>query len=358
MNIKSAQLRTLKSRLNLRHMHRSFSTMILFLYLGSTLAQITGPEDLGFKACHIADPDLGDINFYISGNGEKSNNPLLLYLDGSGSDPLFQKIPGGGIGSTVVIDFDGLSKDFQVILISKPGVPFLAEVKTEPSGRPYFPPPDSYVEQLSLDWRVRSADLIINQLMGESTNIKKEVVILGFSEGAQVGPFLANTNKDVSHLILFGGNGLNQFIDPIISARIDARLGRISENESQYIVDSLFKNYEGIYADPTNTEKNWWGHTYLRWASFTAEDPVRALSELDIPIYFANGSLDENSVLSADYIKLEFLRNRKKNLTYRTYPGMDHHFNLLTIENQEVVDATPKLEMVLDDAFKWLAQNR
>lgn len=75
---------------------------------------------------------------------------------------------------------------------------------------------------------------------------------------------------------------------------------------------------------------------------------------LNILIYIANGSLDENSVSSADYIQLGFIKNGKENLTYKTYPNHDDQFNEIITKDGQFVDAIPKLDMVMTSAFEWL----
>ena len=68
----------------------------------------------------------------------------------------------------------------------------------------------------------------------------------------------------------------------------------------------------------------------------------------------ANGSLDENSVLSADYIQLEFIKNKKDNLTYKTYPNCDHQFNEIITKDGHLIDVKSKLGIVMSEAFEWL----
>ena len=320
-------------------------------------AQDINPEFFGLESGVIVDKELGTINYYLTADESKTSKPLLVYLDGSGHYPLFQKMDGG-LGSSVLLDLESLKKEYRILLISKPGIPFVDEMNLSPNGYPEYEEPKTYTERLSLYWRVDAADLIINKLTNEKTVDASQVVVLGFSEGAQVGPYLAQKNKHISHLLLFAGNGLNQFFDFLITARQKALRGEITEVEAQTEIDSLYQVYGKIYAAPENTTDYWYGHTYQRWASFTQTDPVDVLVELDIPIYIANGSLDENSVLSADYIYLEFLRKRKTNLTYKTYPGYDHQFNELIFKDGQVIDAKPQLDKALEAAYEWLKNKK
>ena len=334
-------------------MNKILFTLNLILVVANCLAQTITPKALGFEEHKLIDEKIGEVNYYLSTDTTSTKKPLLVYLDGSGAYPLFQKI-NAGIGSTVVIDFQNLRNKYKILLISKPGVPFVDSVQSDENGFPIYKEPIEYRKNLSLDWRVNSANLIINKLVDENSIDTSKIAILGFSEGAQVGPRLAKENKHITHLLLFGGNGLNQLFDPIINARMKATRGQISETDSQKEIDSLFTEYKNIYRDKTNTDKEWWGHSYKRWASFTETDPYKYLLELEIPIYIANGSLDENSVLSADYIQLEFIKNGKENLTYLTYPTCDHQFNEIIIENGQFIESKPKLDIVMTSAFNWL----
>ncbi len=334
-------------------MNKTLITLTLILIGANSFAQTISPKALGFEEHRFTDEKISEVNYYLSIDSTNSKKPLLVYLDGSGAYPLFQKIDAG-IGSTVVIDFQKLNKEYKILLISKPGVPFVDSVQNDENGFPVYEEPIEYRKNLSLDWRVNSANLIINKLVDEKSIDTSKIAIFGFSEGAQVGPKLAKENKHITHLLLFGGNGLNQLFDPIINARMKATRGQISETDSQMEIDSLFAEYKNIYRDKKNTDKEWWGHSYKRWASFTETDPYKYLLELEIPIYIANGSLDENSVLSADYIQLEFIKNRKDNLTYKTYPNCDHQFNEIIMENGQFIEAKPKLDIVMKSAYDWL----
>lgn len=329
----------------------------VLLIINSTIyAQKISPQTLGFEAYKLQLEEIGEVNYYLSLDSNNTKKPLLVYLDGSGAYPLFQQMENG-IGSTVVIDFQNLKKDYQILLISKPGVPFIDQVKIDENGIPIYNEPKEYNEKLSQQWRVETANAIINHIIKNKAIDESKVIVLGFSEGAQVAPELAYKNKKITHLLLFGGNGLNQLFDPITTLRMKAYSNQITQEQAQDEIDSLFNEYEKIYKDPTAINKYWWGHTYKRWASFTQKDPYKYLLEIDIPIYIANGSLDENSVLSADYIKLEFIKNNKSNLTYKTYPNYDHQFNELITKNGKVIKATPKLNEVMSSAFLWLKKH-
>src|SRR6056297_815753 len=216
--------------------------LVALCSLSSIYSQKISPEMLGFTQCKFKNEDLGEVNYYLSKSDSSKSQPLLVYLDGSGPYPLFQKLERG-IGSTVVIDFQKLIKEYRLLLISKPGVPFIDEVSKNENSFPVYDPPQEYVNKLSLDWRVNSAHNIINHILENKMVKTNTVIAMGFSEGAQVVPKLAAINSNIDIIMLFSGNGLTQFYDPLLSARLNAAKGKLTQSEAQNQVDSLFVKY-------------------------------------------------------------------------------------------------------------------
>lgn len=333
-----------------------FFILSLLLCLNSHIqAQNIDAAKLGFESYSIQDSRYGTINYYVTESEQESQKPLLLYLDGSGPIPLFQQMERG-LGSSVVIDWQNLQEEYQIVLISKPGIPLVDEVEMDPKAGPQYDAPAEYRQRLSLDWRVGTADSVIKRLLAKGSD--REVVAFGFSEGAQVAANLASTNTEIDYLLLFSGNGLNQLYDFIINARLKAERGQISHRQAQAEVDSLYNVFDDIYANPESTSLFWNGHTYKRWASFASNPPFEALRQVSIPIYIANGSRDRNPVLSADYTRLEFLRYGKTNITYRGYPDYNHQFAKLIFEDGQFKQAVPNIREVVTDAFDWLEKKR
>jgi len=241
----------------------------------------------------------------------------------------------GTVPPDVIMRF---SDQFHVAYMGKAGTPFCDTVKVE-EVKPReilenYQPSEVYIQKCGLEWQVQASLLVIDSLCNMLPISGNKVIALGVSEGGRVVPRLAVENKKITHLVCMLSGGLNQFYSSIINKRIDAATGKLSHQEAQVIVDSLFGVYEKIYRDPHSTEKSWYGHPYQRWASFCTDIPLENLVQLEIPIYMLSGSADRNApVLQADYIKLEFLRLGKTNLTYRVLPGCEHSLYEVVVED-------------------------
>jgi len=334
----------------------------LLLTAGATLAQPVHPADYGLQAFSIKDRQLGTINFYVTASGIDSTKPLLLVLDGSGHFPLATLVRFKA-KMMVMNSFDQellrLKERFHLVFISKPGVAFCDTVDMEGDNidmeqlAERLKPSAEYTKRASLNWRSGAGSVVIDYLCRKLPVNRQKVIVYGYSEGGQVVPHLAASNKKVTHCASIVGSGLNQLYDWLTAQRILAAKGAITHAEAQRRIDSLMHVFADIYSHPDAIDKEWEGHSYLRWASYGAHPALLSLTKLKIPVFMAVGSNDSNSpIYGLDYVPLEFLRLGKKNLTYKVYPT-DHFFNeKRTVNGQEEV-ISHKQEMV-NDLLAWI----
>lgn len=332
-------------------------TFLVFLIVNpGSFGQGKTPEEYGLNHYSIQNSKLGTINFYVTQKSIDKEKPLLIFLDGSGNLPLYsvlQKSDGTSqIMSSVPSNFYRLADKFHFVVISKPGVPFIDSLKADSSEKfaEKYTPSKEYIERLSLEWRVNSASLVIDYLNKKLPIKDNEIFAVGYSEGGQVVPKLALTNKKVTRIVNIVGGGLNQFFDFITASRLKAQKGAITQEQAQKEIDSLTSVFKDIYAHPTATDKFWYGHTYKRWASFCLDIPLNNMLQLNIPILIIAGAYDKNSPITGiDYVQLEFTRQQKQNLTYKVYPNCDHWFN-----DQELKDN--RFSDMINYVANWLTE--
>jgi hypothetical protein len=336
----------------------TFSFLLALISLSVFSQNKYTPERLGWTPFQIKDKKLGTINYFVSSNEIKSKKPVLLYLDGSGNLPLYQ-IMQRGVGGTIALNVKELSKTYHIVVLSKPGIPFIDSVKMEdyngvkiPS---YKPKTDEYDKRLSLEWRAEAASAVINKIEKDLPINNSKIAVIGISEGFSVGAKLAAINKKVTHAALVVGHGLNQFFDFIIQARNEALTGKITLEQAQKRIDSLYTDFRAIYADKSSITKQWQGHTYLRWSSFCGSFPMDDVLKANIPTHVVACANDTNTaVLSTDYLYLESIRLGRTNIDYKVYP-YDHFFNEpVKNEKGEVTGMTNHTLDVIGSAITWI----
>ena len=337
--------------------HRTLAIAALCLFSAVSLAQPPSltPEKLGYTSHSFATDQLGNVHYYLRDPDHDPSKPLLIYLDGSGPYPLFQRMKQG-YGSTMLIQDKALLSKFNLVVISKPGVPFVDDMEMDPAtGMPNYPPPEEYTRRLSLDWRVDSAKRVVDELLGKHGLTPKKLAVIGVSEGFHVAAKLASIEPRITHVGLFVGNGLNQLFDFMIAERMRAERRERSAIDAQNEIEQLLATAKEIYADPNSTDKHWMGHTYKRWASFGSSAPLEHLLKIKSPIFVACCSLDKNtSIVSADYIPLEFAKRGRTNLTYKVYP-YEHSFIETTVgQDGKPNGMKPHFEEVLFEFVDWI----
>ena len=311
---------------------KSLLIVLICCLMQSIAAQGVYPEDWGLKAYQINDPELGEINYYISQKGIGQDKPVVFMVSGVRGLPVMLVISQGDqstqLGTIPPDQIFSFADDYHVVFISKAGTPFsdtsfVDEINPMKNLEEYQPS-EEYIQKCGMDWEIAASIKVITQLNKQLTNSQKKVIALGISEGGQLIPRLAHECSQITHLVGLSTSGLNQFYSSIINRRMDAEAGRITQEEAQEAVDELFETYKKIYADPESTDQWYYGHPYKRWGSFCSDIPLKHLVELDIPILYVKGTSDRNSsVLHSDYIMLEFIRLGKTNLTYLSLPGVD-----------------------------------
>lgn len=327
---------------------------ISFALIGIFCTLLVNGQGVKFEHFKLQDRKLGIFEIHVTANPKNEKKPLLIYIDGSGNYPLFYQTKSGSTSTTIALDIKKYANAYTIVFISKPGIPFKDKISYTESGRSFYPENDTYREMYSLDWRAGAASAAIDFLWKKTPVERKRIVVMGYSEGAQVAPKVAVMNKKVTHVVCFVGNSQNQLYDFLIEARLKVERNELKADEGQYIVDSLYRAYEKIYASPNSTNKKWYDETYLKWSSFTKVSPLENMLKLSIPILYVAGGRDNNqNIINMDYAKLEFLRQGKKNLDYKVYPNCNHYFQeKRMVDGKEVkVDRSDEVNQF---AFDWL----
>jgi len=344
---------------------KTIHMIILCSLMQGITAQGVLPEEWGLNAYQIHDPELGEINYYITQKGIDQDKPVLFMVSGVRGLPVMLVVSCGDqsmqLGSIPPDQIFSFADDYHVVFISKAGTPFcdtfiVDEIKPMKNLEEYQPS-EEYIQKCGMDWELAASIKVIAKLRKQVPNSQNKVIAVGISEGGQLIPKLALECSHITHLVGLSTSGMNQFYSSIINRRMDAHSGRITHQEAQESIDALFEEYKKVYADPESTEKWYYGHPYKRWGSFCNDIPLDHLVELDIPILYVKGTADRNSpVLHSDYIMLEFIRLGKTNLTYKTMAGVDHWLNETVLKDGKK-DRISRRKEVFDSIMDWIAEN-
>ncbi|NAS31560.1 prolyl oligopeptidase family serine peptidase [Flavobacteriaceae bacterium R38] len=313
--------------------------ILLLLCNLSSMGQVK-PEEKGFEAYQI-ELSNDTIDFFINKPKSTPYADLFIHIEGSYPAPIW--IETDPCCATYdIFDRNLIPSNYAYVIIAKHTYNFSGKNK-EVS--------ENFWKKQTLDFRVNRVNEVINYVKKNIFKPRK-IVAVGTSQGCDVVAKLGTINKDITHIGFWGSGGINQLTDFLIKVRKEVYQGKISEDQSVVIIDSLLNQFESFYNDPT-PNKFWDSNSYLSYASFS-EPPLESLLKIDIPIFVAIGTADQNVPVESAYaIPVEFMRNHKTNLTFRHYPNLDHSF-IEKKSNGEEIDHTDKISV---EFFNWVDEN-
>jgi pimeloyl-ACP methyl ester carboxylesterase len=327
------------------NMKTLISIALTFFYTIS-VGQEKLPEDFGFR--HLQTVYKGDtIDILIkSKKGEELKpKPLFLFIQGSLPQPLIKYDERGTMG-VFTFNPDSLTSSFHLAIISKPSIPVVAHIAS--LGRDYTYTdntgafPKGYIDRNHLDYFVGRNVQVIKFLQKQSWISNKMLVVAGHSEGSTIAAKLAFIFPKVTHLIYSGGNPLGRILSII-------QQSRAVETDSTMVVEKQFNYWQQVVSDPSNIISK--GDTYKATYDFSIP-PIQYLQKLRIPVLVSYGTKDWSSPYS-DYLRVETIREKKNNFTFKAYIGTEHNYFPIK-GNGEIDYDTFNWDKVAADWRRWL----
>lgn len=325
--------------------------LTIIFYTSCLFAQNKRPEGYGFRHLQkIYKGDTVDILIKSKKGEELKKKPLFLFCQGSLPIPLIIRYDNKdkqGIFKVFVFDTDSLSNYYHLAIISKPYVRIIADQKSLNIDFTYNDSegkfPEKYVKRNLLDYYVDRNISVIKFLQNQSWISKSKLVVAGHSEGSTIAAKLALRFPKVTQLIYSGGNPLGRILSIIERQRAD-------ETDTTRYAEEGIKNWENIVADHTNMDASK-GDTYKATYEFSIP-PIQYLQKLKIPVLICYGTKDYSSPFN-DYLRIEMIRQKRKNFTFKAYIGTDHNYFPLKANGETNYDIF-NWDKVAFDWNEWL----
>jgi dienelactone hydrolase len=316
----------------------------MFVILPFTLY---GQESYGFRHLQtIYKGDTVDILVRSLKGEEEKKKPLFLFCQGSLPIPLmitYDENGRQGIYSVFPFNPDSLSKKYHLAIISKPYVPLVVNRKSLNSNLTYNDSTGRYVARNLLDYYVERDKAVIRFLYKQRWISSKGLVVAGHSEGSAIAAKLALTCNKVTKLIYSGGSAMGRIMTIIGRSRA-------IETDSTREAEADISNWEKIVADPENMNGDN-GDTHKVTYQFSIP-PFQYLEKLKIPVFVTYGSKDANAPFN-DYLRVEMIRQKRRNFAFKAYIGTEHNFFPLNKDGTINYDIF-NWDKVAEDWRRWL----
>jgi dienelactone hydrolase len=309
------------------------------------------PGDFGFRHFQITyKNDPVDILIKSAAGEEKKQKPLLFFCQGSLPIPLILYDEKGGFG-TFPFNPDSLSHDYHIAIVGKPFIPVTADIKTLQSDFTYKEStgnfPTKYIQRNLLTYYTGRNLEVIKFLQKKPWIAKDKLVAAGHSEGSTIAANLASQSKKITHLIYSGGSPLGRILTIITRSR------QRETDSAQYAEDN-FKYWEEVVQNPDNSDASKGDNNRNMYES--SIPPFSYLEKLRIPVLISYGTKDEGASPFNDYLRVEMIRRKKTNFTFKAYSGTEHNYFGLKSDGQTDYDKF-NWDNVATDWLKWLRKN-
>ncbi|WP_070964103.1 alpha/beta hydrolase family protein [Vibrio sonorensis] len=201
--------------------------------------------------------------------------------------------------------------------------------------------PQAYLVHDSLDQRVMDYKQVISLLKSERDYSR--IVVVGGSEGALVSNLLAAEQDVVDQSVALNGGG-RWFTDDMLHS-IKSEVP--SEDLYQQIEAEVFEFVTYLKnSEPSDFVES--GHGYHWWKSMVELDQQAVIGKITSPILIVQAEKDSNVSFEQTEIMVNKLAEKQSNITFKTYPNLDHSFIAPNGDNLS--------KQVAEDVARWLEQ--
>lgn len=283
------------------------------------------------------------ITFYLSITSKKENLPLVVYIQGSGWNSLFNERNGKVVPTSGHSIWADVGKEkYRILIVEKPGVNYL---QTEES--------KEFQEKFSLETRSNTIVEAINYVVQNEKIDSNKILIAGHSEGGIVASRVANIMKDkISNVVIMAGEGVSQLYS-LYKLADDGTFFNTKEHNmptSEQRIQYLTNRWKDILAEPNSTEKKFFGFTYLRWSSMLGTSVIDELENYNGKILFVQGDADKAVYPETATVAYVTLLTKGRNVELQLVENADHSFRIL---DKPEIDGW---KMVIENIFNWFNQ--
>jgi len=208
----------------------------------------------------------------------------------------------------------------------------------------------SFDQKFSLESWSSTIVKAINYVAKNEKIDKNKILLAGHSEGGVVVSRVANIMKDkISNVVIIAGEGPSQLYSLYKFAN-DGTFFNTNEHQmptSEDRIKYVTEKWSDIMADPTNTEKKFWGFTYLRWSSLLKTSVIDELINYNGNILIIQGTADKAVYPESATIAYTTLLTKGRNVKLLLIENADHSFNI--IDKPE----TDGWKMIIDKTINW-----
>lgn len=279
------------------------------------------------------------INFLIHKTDNNTVKPILLFIQGSLPIPI---VFHDELNTRTLLPFkvEDFQDQFNFVIIARKGVPLIGTYGKDEDGykNKTGNVPLEYEKNNNLKYRVWQAQEVLNYLYKQKWVEKKEIFVVGHSEGYRVAAKLSEYNKKIAKLVCMSADPFNRITEGILRERV-ASFSQNNDSISQTYIEEDINYFKKI---PTDIELYKDKFNIYNWYSYNKELSFKSFLKFKKPILIVYGT---NDIPATHNDLIPFLLP-KSDITLKAYPDFDHNYG------KKEFDKTGK---ALEDGYHWNA---
>ena len=332
-------------------LHSKARLLPVFLFLSiNSPGQPAGQQNWEFEHIRLDyKQDSIDVLKVSKKGQELVTKPLLFFCQGSLPVPLIIT-EGGTTYPPFPFDINTFTERYHLVIVGKPGIPLRAESTRLQADFSYLDdstrlPPINYSKNNYLEYYVDRNLFVIDYLLNQRYVDRTSVIVAGHSQGARVAFEMSLKSKVITHLIYASGNPCGQIMSMVSRSRQRER-----PNDSTVSAENDFRYFEALVNDSSRGSMS--GDDEAKSVYSFSNSSLSRFPNLRIPVFVCYGTSDTATPFN-DLLRLEMIRLRKINFTFKAYIGLDHNYFGQT-EAGETDYGNFNWDKVADDWLNWI----
>jgi dienelactone hydrolase len=245
------------------------------------------------------------------------------------------------------------TENYHLVFVSKPGIPVKVN-KTKLSPRMEYNDPKTglfpqfYQERNHLDYYVNRDAQVLKFLKKQPWVDKSKMVIAGHSEGGHIMAKLATVSKDITHVISSSENPFGQMASIIQSCRPYDDSTKTYTHEQFEIWEKLVNKSTDIPLPPGQKLED----VYKYQVGFSLP-AFEHFQKIKVPVLVTYGTKDHCAPYN-DYMRIAMIRDKKKNFTFKDFPGLEHNYFKVDAKGEGIPDKNAGWNNTAKDWKAWL----
>ncbi|MFD2891352.1 alpha/beta hydrolase family protein [Flavobacterium chuncheonense] len=281
---------------------------------------------------------------FLHSTFNESPKPTIIFLQGSLPNPVILK-EKDYLWVNFPFDYSKFIKDVNLVIINRKGASLICEfneyefVQKEPSL--------DYLKNDNLYYRVFQTEEVIKYLKKQNWVDKKNIFLVGHSEGYRVTAKVAEKNTLIKKIACLSADPINRISENIIRLQID----NTSLHNDSIRVSKIYKELKD-YKNLQNFNKQ--DYDMNNFISYNENQPIESFKKIKKPILICYGTDD---VRAYNNNLLPLLLN-KNNLELKIYPDLNHNFLKKEFDKEgNPIGESFHWDNVFKDVVDWLVND-